>query len=582
MARTCGIRIGPRRFEMVVLDGSPKKHRIVAYKSGEFPTGGADPEGDVVATLKAAATELKVPEDAISIAVDTGTAAFRSLKLPALDEAKIEEIIKFEVESQLPQWNIDDVVVVFMTLDRTDKETNLLVTAVPKTTLRREIDACTKAGIEPLEAELEATAMVNAALASGVCRVDEAQVLVHIGDTSTAVVVVDGGKVRQMRAIHIGALTHEPVAAPAAEAAPAPAEGAVAAEPAPPPAPVDPLEAQRRQEQAVSRIRRELGRTLSGARTANPLKAVYVCGWEVPNLVGTQVLDTPVYELDAFVEESGKPIEGAAPLVVAYGAALGMLGGGAIRSSLRREDLKYTGTFERLELPIAVAVMLAVMWLLVFNLFESDRLAAADASMFRWLQSNKNFLVNDPKAGKRGNLEKPWPELQKLVEDTCKKENPLLVANNWTRLDQLRQVERALVLRQDKLNKELGNTGEVKQPQSVLEALTLITNVMMDMGESLGRISVRGVNANYVPARTGTSDLVTVTLGLSFHNDDGAIAATRSFESLKTELEGQPWVVEVAARSSKEFPDGKGIFSDGYAITCDLSKVAKAPAKEGS
>ena len=209
MARTCGIRIGPRRFEMVVLDGSPKKHRIVAYKSGEFPTGGADPEGDVVATLKAAATELKVPEDAISIAVDTGTAAFRSLKLPALDEAKIEEIIKFEVESQLPQWNIDDVVVVFMTLDRTDKETNLLVTAVPKTTLRREIDACTKAGIEPLEAELEATAMVNAALASGVCRVDEAQVLVHIGDTSTAVVVVDGGKVRQMRAIHIGALTHE-------------------------------------------------------------------------------------------------------------------------------------------------------------------------------------------------------------------------------------------------------------------------------------------------------------------------------------------------------------------------------------
>ena len=579
MARTCGIRIGPRRFEMVVLDGSPKKHRIVAYKSGEFPTGGADPEGDVVATLKAAATELKVPEDAIAIAVDTGTAAFRTLKLPALDESKVDEIIKFEVEGQLPQWNIDDVIVTFLTLDRTDKETSLLVTAVPKATLRREIDACTKAGIEPLEAELEAAAMVNAALASGVCRVDEAQVLVHIGDTSTAVVLVDGGKVRQMRAIHIGALTHEPAAAPSGEAPPA--EGST--EPAPPPQPADPIEAQRRQEQAVSRIRRELGRTLSGARTANPLKAVYVCGWEVPNLIGTQVLETPVYELDAFVEESGKPVEGAGPLVVAYGAALGMLGGGAIRSSLRREDLKYTGTFERLELPIAVAVMLAVMWLLVFNLFESDRLAAADSSMFRWLQSNKNFLVNDPKAGKRGNLEKPWPELQKLVEDAGKKENPLLAANQWSRLDQLRQIERALVLRQDKLNKELGNTGEVKQPQSVLEALTLITNTMVDMGDALGRISIRNLNANYVPARTGTTDLVTVTFSLSFHSEEGAIAATRSFEALKTELERQPWVTEVAARSSKEFPDGKGIYSDGYAITCDLSKAAAAGAKkEGS
>lgn len=579
MARTCGIRIGPRRFEMVVLDGSPKKHRIAAYKSGEFPTGGADPEGDVVATLKAAALELKVPEDAIAIAVDTGTAAFRTLKLPALDESKVDEIIKFEVEGQLPQWNIDDVIVTFLTLDRTDKETSLLVTAVPKVTLRREIDACTKAGIEPLEAELEAAAMVNAALASGVCRVDEAQVLVHIGDTSTAVVLVDGGKVRQMRAIHIGALTHEPAAAPTGDVPPT--EGST--EPAPPPPPADPIEAQRRQEQAVSRIRRELGRTLSGARTANPLKAVYVCGWEVPNLIGTQVLETPVYELDAFVEESGKPIEGAGPLVVAYGAALGMLGGGTIRSSLRREDLKYTGTFERLELPIAVAVMLAVMWLLVFNLFESDRLAAADSSMFRWLQSNKNFLVNDPKAGKRGNLEKPWPELQKLVEDAGKKENPLLAANQWSRLDQLRQIERALLLRQDKLNKELGNTGEVKQPQSVLEALTLITNTMADMGDALGRISVRTINANYVPARTGTNDLVTITMSLSFFNEDGAIAATRSFEALKTALERQPWVTEVAARSSKEFPDGKGIYSDGYAVTCDLSKAAAATAKkEGS
>ncbi|MBM3986402.1 MAG: hypothetical protein FJ294_00400 [Planctomycetes bacterium] len=579
MARTCGIRIGPRRFEIVVLDGSPKKHRIVAYKSGEFPTGGADPEGDVVATLKAAASELKVPEDAIAIAVDTGTAAFRTLKLPSLDESKVDEIIKFEVEGQLPQWNIDDIIVTFLTLDRTDKETSLLVTAVPKATLRREIDACTKAGIEPLEAELEAAAMVNAALASGVCRVDEAQVLVHIGDTSTAVVLIDGGKVRQMRAIHIGALTHEPVAAPSGDAPPA----EDSTEPAPPPPPADPIEAQRRQEQAVSRIRRELGRTLSGARTAHPLKAVYICGWEVPNLVGTQVLDTPVYELDAFVEESGKPVEGAAPLVVAYGAALGMLGGGAIRSSLRREELKYTGTFERLELPIAVAVMLAVMWLLVFNLFESDRLAAADSSMFRWLQSNKNFLVNDPKAGKRGNLQKPWPELQRLVEDASRKDNPLLASNQWSRLDQLRQIERALLLRQDKLNKELGNTGEVKQPQSVLEALTLVTNTMVDMGDALGRISIRTINANYVPARTGTNDLVTITLSLSFHNDEGAIAATRSFEALKTELERQPWVTEVAARNSKEFPDGKGIYSDGYTITCDLSKAAPASAKkEGS
>ena len=30
MARSCGIRIGPRRYELVVVDGSPKKHKISA------------------------------------------------------------------------------------------------------------------------------------------------------------------------------------------------------------------------------------------------------------------------------------------------------------------------------------------------------------------------------------------------------------------------------------------------------------------------------------------------------------------------------------------------------------------------
>src|SRR5882672_9658178 len=182
MARSCGIRIGPRRFEIVVLEGSAKKHRITAFKSGEFPQGGEDPTADAVAALKAAIKEHNIPLDATSIAVDTGLAAFRTLKLPSLDDSKVEEIIKFEVESQLPQWNIDDVVIDFLVLDRTEQETSLLVTAVQKGTLQRELDVCARAGVEPLEAELEATAMVNAALGADICHVDDAQVLLHIGE----------------------------------------------------------------------------------------------------------------------------------------------------------------------------------------------------------------------------------------------------------------------------------------------------------------------------------------------------------------------------------------------------------------
>lgn len=570
MARSCGIRIGPRRFELVVLDGSAKKQRMTAYRTGEFPQGGDDPTGDAVAVLKEALREHKVPPDATAIAIDSGLAAFRTLKLPSLDENKIEEVLKFEVESQLPQWSIDDVVVDFIVLDRTESETNLLVTAVPKVALQRELDVCSRAGIEPQEAELEATAMVNAALSADICHVDNAQVLVHIGEASTAVVVMDGGKVRSMRAIHIGALTHEPnaVAADAEDGALAPLAVEASAE-----------DAQRRLEQARSRIRRELGRTLSGARTANPIEAVYVCGWELPELVGSTILDIPVYELDVFEEDSGQPAQGVAPLVVAYGVALRMLGGGTLRTSLRREELRFTGAFERLELPLAVAVLTLITGLAIFNIFEFKRATKLDGDLHAWLQSNRNFLLTDlsnPKNTKAGSLEGATPELEKFVLETAlpddkKPENG--VTSEYTRSEQLAQIELRLKNEIVKLNKDLGTGGEIAQPQSALEALTLVMATIDEFKGDLGRIGVRDAKSTYSGGRA--REIVEVTLNLSFFKDDSHLAATQAHDQLKRELEAKPWVSEVKTRQLTPFPDNNGVYTDGFAVTCDLSKVER-------
>jgi Tfp pilus assembly PilM family ATPase len=568
MARSCGIRIGPRRFELVVLDGGAKKHRMTAFRTGEFPQGGDDPSGDAVAVLKEAIREHKVPLDATSIAIDSGLAAFRTLKLPALDDSKIEEVLKFEVESQLPQWNIDDVVVDFLVLDKTDSETNLLVTAVPKAALQREIDVCTRAGVEPLDAEIEATAMVNAALAADICHVDDAQVLVHIGEASTAVVVIDGGKVRSIRAIHIGALTHEP-AASAAEA-----EG----ESPPPPPEASAEDTQRRLEQALSRIRRELGRTLSGARTANSISAVYVCGWELPDLIGTTIHDVPVYELDVFEEDTGQPAQGVGPLVVAYGVALRMLGGGTVRATLRREELRYTGTFERLELPVAVAVLTLITGLAIFNIFEFKRGRKLDGDMRAWLESNRNFLLTDAAHTTRGALEGAPPELEKFIEETAlpdekKPENGATKA--YSKLEQLGQIENRIKIEIAKIGKELGNSGEIVQPQSALEALTLVMATIDEFKEDLGRIAIRDAKARYAGGRVGSKDSVEVVLNLSFYKDNSDLAASEALDRLTRELGNKPWVVDVKARQSTPFPDNTGRFTDAYTITCDLSKVER-------
>lgn len=572
MAKTCGIRVGPRRFEIVVLDGTAKKHRITAFRTGEFPQGGDNPLADAVDVLAEAVRDLKVPTDAIGIAIDSGLAAYRTLKLPVLDDAKIGEIIKFEVESQLPHWNIDDVVVDFLPLEKTESETNLLVTAVQKGQLRRELDLCSRAGAEPQEAELEATAMVNAAMSADICHVDDAQLLVHIGEASTAVVVMDGGRVRSMRAIRIGALAHDTGASGDA--------AGVGEEGAPPSVPqLSPEELERRLELSVSRIRRELGRTLSAARSANPIQAIYVCGWELPNLVGTQIQDVPVYELDVFEEDSGQPAQGAAPLVVAYGVALRQLGGGPLRASLRREELRYSGTLERLETPLAVAVLLITCWAAIFNLFEDKRLKRAESDMDLWLRSTRNFLISDPKAGFAGNLSRPWPELQSYVERSIREDSDL----QESRSERLIEIERRLKTKVAELNSKLGLSGEVTQPQSALEALTRVTCVMQEMKDRIGRVAIRKVMADYQPGRGSEAESVLVTLDLSFYNDSST-AATLAYETLRSELESQPWVRAVRPEATKEFPadQGTGIYTDGFAVLCDLSKVERKTEGAGS
>src|SRR5690606_27681684 len=106
MARSCGIRIGAGAFELVVLDGGPRKHRVVAAVSGALPGDGLEDPGAVGAALKRALKGVNVPAENIGVAMDSRHAAFRKVKLPFSDRSKIEQVLKFEVEGELPQFSI--------------------------------------------------------------------------------------------------------------------------------------------------------------------------------------------------------------------------------------------------------------------------------------------------------------------------------------------------------------------------------------------------------------------------------------------------------------------------------------------
>lgn len=570
MARSCGFRIGARRFELVVLEGSPKKCRIAASAVGEFSrapsepgTAGADPVAEAVAALHQVVKQHAIPTDNIGLAIDTGLAAFRNLKMPFADRAKIEQVLKFEVESLLPQWNIEDVVVDFHTLESTSDSSDLLVTAVPKAELRRLIDLCAKAGVEPQEAELEASAMVNAALAAGVCGIDNAQILVHVGEVSTSVVVVDAGKVREMRAIHLGALSHElaPPAAPEGDAAPE----ALGAESPAPGSPADPAEIERRLDQAVRRIRRELGRTVSAARTLHPIEAIYVCGLEVPGLAEGQVLDVPIRPLDVFQAVGDAPQEHAGVLVAAYGSALRQLGGGELHPSLRREELRYSGALERLELPLAVVALLLVTLLGVWNIFLYKDATFLDAKLGVWRDWTRSFLIGNINQGQAGALKSPSDDVRRYLTN-------LDADTERTKFEQLEQVKALLSGEVKRLEKDLGQDAEVSQPQSALTALTLVLDVLEKHGSEIARPSLRKVTSIYQRGKSNRPDSVKITFDVTFFADSPALA-TNYYESFKRELAAQPWYVDFEDRPNSALDDGKGIFLAGISVTVDVSKA---------
>lgn len=563
MARSCGIHLGTRRFEIVVLDGGPKKQTLVAAVAGELDPS-ADNPGQA---LKEALAKHKVSKENVGLVVDAGSAAFRRLTLPLTDAGKIEQVLKFEVEKDLPQWDIDEVVADHLVMASDDVSSDLLVTAVPKDQLSAALATCEWAGAEPYEVELETTAMVNAALYSDLCPIDTAQVLVHVGEHSTAVVVVDGGQVNEMRVVHLGAL------------GPRQPEGADE-EPAEGEAPQDDGEVVREQgrasQEALRRIRRELGRSISAARTRNDIEAVYVCGLNLPGLVGESVMDLPVEEMSAFGPE-GSPIKQDLPAeergrwVVAFGAALRELGGAKLNPRLRRENLTYAGTWERVEFPLAVCSLLLATLLAVVLILQQKELKILNVcGAGQWATYSNAYMKGD-KNGRGGKLS-PLPNdirsfLKKLDGGEGGADGKPFSDDYYAatkRVDALLRTEVA------KLKKDIGADTSIQQPQSALVGTHLVLD-LLEGHQKDWRPSIRHIDAvTQGMGKSSGSESVRVTVTLVLLADS-TVAAVSNYEALLNELKLQPWHKNSERSNVVSLANDKGVLIERMPIEVDVS-----------
>lgn len=557
-----------------MLDGSPKRHKISAYHVGEFSNedAAAFEEGDVsgvAAALKEAAKSHRIPTDNLSIVVASDHAAYRHLTVPFSDRAKIDQVLKFEIESELPHLDIDEVVVDYHVMHQNDAGAELLVTAVPKEDVQRAISACEKAGLEPLEVEVEGTAMVNAAFAADMCHIDDAQVLVHVGEHSTCVAVVAGAEVREFRTIHIGAMTHLAKELHGGDlGGDAEGEDGEAAGEA---AGIDPVEASRRVDQAIKRIRRELGRTISAARTPQTIEAIYACGMELPGLIGGEVLGVPVYVLDCFDADSGQPADGFGQLVASYGCAYRQLGGGVIKPSLRREELRYTGTWERLEFPVAFAALMLATFLGMLYIIQMRTLNNMSYSVRRQVNLSNLYIVGDPKNPRSDPIMDPLPDSKtspllgwaETYRDLSTFELPEGAKPPLEALDDIKRETMRLAREAG-----VGTTSEaLPLPPSAFSAMTLVLTALNSGANGEWRPSLRKLDASYVKASRDGSlpEHVKVELAATFFASD-TVVATSHLRQFQRALEAESWCLDVEMPSTDPIDGEDGLSFSGMKV----------------
>lgn len=531
MARSCGLRLGRNDFELLILEGSVKKPHVATCVRGEIPPDSEDPAGELVDALKEATKGLKVPHDAVGLVVDSGLAAFRSLTLPFDDASKIEQVIKFEVESRVPQWDIDDVVVDFHVASSTGVESQLLTTVVPKAPLRELIETATRAGLEPLEAEADTSSLINAAWKAGVLTADGAQVLVHIGHSSTSMVVVDGGVVRSMRSARIGAQ-------------------------------------HKAEDGSRQRLLREINRTVAGMQAAGELDGVYVAGAEFPGILGEEVGGKALELLIPF--EADNLPEGTTPATFAavFGAALARMGGGLVKPSLRREELRFAGKLERLELPLAVlALLLAAIAGIQFVVLQKER-APLEGDMQRWFLSSNAYMLGAPKQGKIGHLKVEDKALTKRIKGL----EAEVEGGELTSYQALLQVRSTLQAKVRDLKKKLGSNTDIKKPQSAFGALTRVLTVLDGLGEDgAGLFAIRSAQATFRPAKSSSGDLVEVKLSMTFFSDVSALQATTHFDNFRNEVLAKPWCKDFPECKTATLDGGGGISIENIRIDVDMS-----------
>jgi len=217
--RSLGISIRPDGFDFAICDGTLKKYSVAAAGSGLIPTDSTDPARDLGKALAAALKSSGATKyDRLTVAAPSLDSPLRELSLPFSDRDKIMQVLKFEVESEIYHFEIDELVSDYVELHDDRATTTLLVASEPKTSVQTTLDALAAAGLDASVLDLDygsLCAMVSRlpqaeeqdpelAELSVAEQADVLHGMLHVGPYASILMAYSARGVRAVRVLHVG------------------------------------------------------------------------------------------------------------------------------------------------------------------------------------------------------------------------------------------------------------------------------------------------------------------------------------------------------------------------------------------
>jgi Tfp pilus assembly PilM family ATPase len=306
-------------------------------------------------------------------AIDSGDALLREVTLPFKGDDQIRKTVRFEMESLIHNYSIEQLVVSHYKTGETDKGSHLIAAAVPKDALARRLKVFQAAGADPVAVDLDICAVFNAMRHAGAIDTDEPHLLIHGTSKFTKLVFIEGRQPRSIRTIRFSLPAGAPVGAQAAEG------------PRPPDRPDEPApvvilsedELQRfaeldrdTQGALVEILAKEISRfLLASAASASPARILLSGDFEDPDAArlleaATEIPVRTFSLLDAVDHALGDAKDArsyrlAAPL----GLALKGAGIDALGMDFRQDEFQYRKKFEAIKTTALVTIELVVVFL---------------------------------------------------------------------------------------------------------------------------------------------------------------------------------------------------------------------------